>query len=182
MVENTHQPLVSREDFQQVQALIKARPSPSTFEVENIFRGILFCSECRRRLSLAHKEPKYGGDAYYRCMHHYQRPEECHHTHAIYYNDLYKVALNKIRETAHLLQDNSAFLDMVNRRAELDTPNGHSAETKAKLEKRQSELSRLLRKLFEDNAAGLVNDENYAVMFKAYQDKQAEVIEKLRGI
>ncbi|HBT65118.1 MAG TPA: recombinase, partial [Ruminococcaceae bacterium] len=54
--------------------------------------------------------------------------------------------------------------------------------TKTKLKKRQGELSRLLRKLFEDNAVGLVNDENYAVMFKAYQDEQAEVMVKLRNI
>lgn len=74
VVENTHKPLVSKDDFMQVQSLIKSRPSPSTFEVENIFRGILFCSECRHRLSMAHKR---SGTAYYRCMHHYWHPEEC---------------------------------------------------------------------------------------------------------
>ena len=56
------------------------------------------------------------------------------------------------------------------------------AEKQVKIEKRQSELKRLLRKLFEDNAAGLVNDTNYSVMFKAYQNEQAETAERLQAI
>jgi hypothetical protein len=43
----------------------------------------------------------------------------------------------------------------------------------------QAELSRLLRKLFEDNAAGLISE---SAMLKAYQDEQAETAEKLKII
>ena len=98
------------------------------------------------------------------------------------YDDLYGVVLERIQSTAKLFQDDSSFLGKVSRRAGQDASKRQAAQTQAKLEKRQSELARLLRKLFEDNAAGLVNDENYAVMFKAYQDEQAEAMEKLRNI
>lgn len=179
IVENTHEPLVSREDFRQVQSLIKSRPSPSTFDVENIFRGIIYCSECGYHLSMAHKR---SGIGFYRCMNHYRHPENCLHTHAVHYDDLYEAVLERIQSTAKLFQDDSSFLDMVSRMAGQDASKRQAAQTQVKLEKRQSELARLLRKLFEDNAAGLVNDENYAVMFKAYQDEQAEVMEKLRNI
>lgn len=43
-------------------------------------------------------------------------------------------------------------------------------------------LSRLLRKLFEDNATGLLSDGNYADMLKVYQDEQADIIDKLKNI
>lgn len=92
------------------------------------------------------------------------------------------MVLERIQSTAKLFQDDSSFLGKVSRRAGQDASKRQAAQTQAKLEKRQSELARLLRKLFEDNAAGLVNDENYAVMFKAYQDEQAEAMEKLRNI
>ncbi|HBT65117.1 MAG TPA: hypothetical protein DEB10_10710, partial [Ruminococcaceae bacterium] len=99
IVESTHEPLVSREDFRQVQALIKSRPSPSTFDVENIFRGIIYCSECGYHLSMAHKR---SGIAFYRCMNHYRHPENCLHTHAVHYDDLYGVVLERIQSTAKL--------------------------------------------------------------------------------
>jgi hypothetical protein len=114
VVSNTHEPLVSREDFRQVQALIKSRPSPSTFDVENIFRGIIYCSEYGYHLSMAHKR---SGIAFYRCMNHYHHPENCLHTHAVHYDDLYEAVLERIQSTAKLFQDDSSFLDMVSRRA-----------------------------------------------------------------
>jgi len=45
IVPNTHEPLVSRENFEQVQILIKSRPSPSVYETENLFCVVLVCSE-----------------------------------------------------------------------------------------------------------------------------------------
>lgn len=81
-----------------------------------------------------------------------------------------------------LLQDDNAFLSMVNRRLKQDAPSKRLAEKQAKLEKRQGELTRLLRKLFEDNAAGLISDENYSAMLKVYQTEQVETAEKLKVI
>ena len=183
IVENMHEAIVSRQDYEQVNAMINARHTPSTYTHENLFRGSLFCLECGHTLSLAHKPLKDGNSrGYYRCMYHYRWPDECQKPHAIYYDDLYGVILDKIRSTARLLQDDDTFLGMVNKRLKQDSPTKRLAEKQAKLEKRQGELTRLLRKLFEDNSAGLVNDENYSAMFKTYQDEQTETAEKLKVI
>lgn len=183
VVENTHEAIVSRKDYEQVNAMITARHSPSVYTHENTFLSVLHCAECGHLLSLAHKPLKNGNTrGYYRCMHHYRKPDECLKPHAIYADDLYGIVLDKIRSTAQLLQDDDKFIAMVNKRLKQDAPIKKLAEKQAKLEKRQSELSRLLRKLFEDNAAGLISDENYTSMFKVYQDEQSEIAQKLKAI
>jgi len=115
-------------------------------------------------------------------MYHYRWPEECQKPHAIYYDVLYGVVLDQIRETAQSLQNDDEFFAMVNRNVKQDASPKRNAQNQAKLEKRQVELSRFLRKLFEDNASGLLSDENYAEMLKVYQDEQAEIISKLKNI
>ncbi len=172
IVPNTHEPLVSREDFEQVQILIKSRPSPSVYETENLFRGILVCSECGHRLSMAHRRDKR---AYYRCMHHYRHPEECRHTHAIFYDDLYKTVLERIRATARLLKDDESFYRLVEEKAGLNTSEKQLFQERDKLKRRQQELSMLLFKLFEDHAAGLISDENYVAFTNRYQSEQTEI-------
>lgn len=182
IVENTHEAIISRKDYEQVNAMISARHTPSSYTHENLFRGILFCAECGHTLSLAHKAPKYGSRAYFRCMYHYRWPEECQKPHAIYYDVLYDVVLDQIRETARLLKNDDEFFAMVNRHVKQEASPKRNAQNQAKLEKRQVELSRLLRKLFEDNASGLLSDENYADMLKVYQDEQIEIIGKLKNM
>ncbi len=183
IVENTHEAIISRKDYEQVNAMISARHTQSTYTHENLFRGILFCAECGHTLSLAHKPLKDGSSrGYFRCMYHYRWPEECQKPHAIYYDVLYDVVLIQIRETARSLQNDDAFFALVNRHVKQEASPKRNAQNQAKLEKRQVELSRPLRKLFEDNASGLLSDEYYADMLKVYQDEQAEIIEKLKNI
>ncbi len=117
-MENTHEPLVSREDFKQVQSLIKSHPSPSTFEVVNIFRGILYCSECGHHLSTAHKRSE---TTYYRCVHHYRHPVECLYTHAVHYEDLYQTVLGRVRKLATLMRDDDSLIELVRQKGCLTT-------------------------------------------------------------
>ena len=183
IVENTHEAIVSRKDYEQVNAMISARHTPSVYTHENTFLGILKCSECSHILSIAHKHLKDGNTrGFYRCMYHYRQPKECPNPHAIYLDDLYGIVLEKIRSTAQLLQDDDKFIAMVNKRLKQDAPTEKLTEKRAKLEKRQAKLTRLLRKLFEDNAAGLISDENYSAMFKVYQDEQNETAQKIKAI
>jgi DNA invertase Pin-like site-specific DNA recombinase len=182
IVPNTHEAIISREDFERVQSLIRARPFPSVYQTENIFRSILFCDTCGHRLSMAHKEPKRGGQAYYRCMYHFKRPEECAHTHIIFYTDLYDAVLERIRNTATLFQNDDTFYRMVAERAGLGTSTQQLSVDRGRLTKRRQELSKLLRRLFEEHAAGLLTDENYAAFTSEYQAEQADILRKLSDI
>ena len=98
---------------------------------------------------------------------------------AVHYDDLYGAVLERIQSTAKLFQDDEAFYAMVEQRAGVDNSSKQLAESRDKLKKRHSELSRLLRKLFEDHAAGLIQNENYTLFSGEYQSEQAEILQKL---
>ena len=116
---------------------------------------------------------------FYRCMHHYRHPGECLHTHAIFYNDLYKAVLEHIRATARLLQGDEAFYRLVEQKEGLDTSEMQLMQERDKLKRRQQELSALLFKLFEDHAAGLIADANYVSFTNRYQSEQTEIQGKI---
>jgi hypothetical protein len=85
---------------------------------------------------------------------------------------LYETVLERIQSTAKLFRNDKAFYALVEKRSGYDTSSKQLAESKDKLKKRHSELSRLLRKLFEDHAAGLISDENYTLYLGEYQSEQ----------
>ena len=116
---------------------------------------------------------------FYRCMHHYRHPGECLHTHAIFYNDLYKAVLEHIRATARLLQGDEAFYRLVEQKEGLDTSEMQLMQERDKLKRRQQELSALLFKLFEDHAAELIADANYVSFTNRYQSEQTEIQGKI---
>jgi site-specific DNA recombinase len=112
-------------------------------------------------------------------MHHYRHPGECLHTHAIFYDDLYKTVLERIRATARLLKDDESFYRLIEEESGLNTSQKQLSADRDKLKRRQQELSMLLFKLFEDHAAGLIADENYVVFTNRYQSEQTEIQGKI---
>lgn len=91
VVENTHEALVSREDFNTVQGFVKMRHKPPKHNFNNIFKSIVFCPECCGRFTLAMKQKKDGVFPLLLCRRHFLDNERCRHYHYIYYDDLYEI-------------------------------------------------------------------------------------------
>ncbi|HBT65105.1 MAG TPA: hypothetical protein DEB10_10650, partial [Ruminococcaceae bacterium] len=71
VVENTHESIVSREDWQAVQRLVHARHRTPHHNFENLFRGLIFCSDCGSRLCMGTKTRGEKYYHHYRCSTHY---------------------------------------------------------------------------------------------------------------
>jgi DNA invertase Pin-like site-specific DNA recombinase len=187
VVENTHEPLVSREDFERVQQLISARHTPPKHKHENIFRGILFCAECGKRLCLSNQNIKSVGGtrklkSFYRCMNHYNNPDECAHYNYIYYDDLYiKISL-AVKNVVSLMKTDGAMLEAVRKRVSDDNKYDKVLAEKDKLEKRLSALKKIVRKLYEDYTTEALDSENYQTFLADYQCEQKVLNERLAVI
>lgn len=182
VVENTHEAIISREDWNKVQQLVGARHKPPHNNFENLFRGTLYCLDCGCKLSM--QSPVKNGKRYhnYRCQQHYLYPEKCLKPHQITYGNLYNVVLERVQRLAKLMRDNDNLMKLVQQKSVGNTKADKLIAEKAKAEKRMNELSRLLRKLFEDNAKGLLDNHNYEVMMGEYQAEQAALTGKLVDI
>lgn len=111
--QNTHEAIISREDFDKVQVLISQHQCPAKLHRDNIFRGLLFCSDCGHPLSIAHRKLTYREDDCYRCMHHFYHPEACTQTHIIYHKDLYAYVLSEIQALAKAMKRRNVQSDIV---------------------------------------------------------------------
>jgi len=184
VVEYTHPALVSEEDFERVQKLIRVRHSPITFPDDNIFRGLLYCDECGHHMSMAHKPYRDKTTAYYRCMCHYHYPEQCGHTHYLRYDDLYQLVLRNVRQITGLL---SGHMDeLVKRLYEQQEKSGNKRIQAQidKMEARQEAITVIIGQLYEDFAAGRAAVQSINSLLAKYQQKQEKLsvqIQSLRG-
>lgn len=185
VVRNTHEPIISRDDYNLVQELIKARHTPPKHNYDNIFRSILFCSECGKRLTLMTNHITTANKVIvkkncYRCTYRYTNPDKCTHYNYIYYNELYGIVEEKIRKVLRELENLS--LDGL-----LQKGNGQSNQDKVfaeklKIEKRLAILAKMLRKLYEDFASEALDIGNYETMLRDYQQEQKTLNERLKII
>ena len=182
--ENRHEAIVSREDFDRVQALISGRHTPRRHDHENLFRGILFCAECGKRLVLCNQAIKTKGKAsilknLYRCVNHYNNPDECRHYNYIYYDDIFNQVSAVVRKAIWRISNDDGLLRTVQKRADSKSGNKKLVDEKAKIEKRLSALTTIVRKLYEDYATETLDEGNYRGMLAGYQLEQKTLKERL---
>ena len=114
---NTHEPIINRDDYDKVQEIIAQHQCPAKFHRENIFRNLLFCSDCGHPLSIAHRKLTYYEDDCYRCTQHFYHPSECSQTHIIYHKPLSDFVLNELHALAKAMKRRnvqSAIVDCEN--------------------------------------------------------------------
>lgn len=97
--ENTHEPIISKEDFNKVQKIIKSnekRKSAPKLENYSKFRGILKCGDCGRAMT---RQEDFRGNrniSNYVCMTHLQVASKCS-THKIKSEELENIVLETIQ-------------------------------------------------------------------------------------
>lgn len=181
-VDNAHEPIISRELWDTAQAHINSRKR-STKSGENlIFAGLLRCPDCGWTLSCGHNQQ---GRRYYHCTRYSVfGVAECT-SHHISYDLLYGVILGRLQYWLREVRENeSAILDRLlqsgdkQRKAEIR----HSEKELQKAEKRKSELDNLFAKMYEDRAAGRLDEENYTMLSGRYRAEQQQVSERVETL
>jgi hypothetical protein len=182
IVKNTHEQIISREDFDLVQKLIKSRYSEPKHNHENLFRGLVVCSQCGRRMSLAvkkHKNEKT--EVIYKCMHHYKNKDECPKHNHIHYDNLKNIVTEKLRKMYGFINDDKA-LDIMQVRLNEVSNNSDSNKERSKIENRQLILNKITKKLYEDFALDLIDDITYHKLLDGYQNEQRSLNNRIKEI
>ena len=104
VIPNAHDPIISREIFEQAAKIRAEHHCPARMGRENLFRGLLFCDCCGHPLTLSRKKLKDREVDIYLCTHHNRHPDECPKTHIIYHEVLYPYVLEQIRALARSMK------------------------------------------------------------------------------
>ena len=183
-VENAHEPIISRELWDTVQAHIDTRKRPLKTGVCHVFAGLLRCADCGWSLSF---NGNNHGRRYYRCTQYCAHGAEICTSHHISYDLLYGVILGRLQYWLREVRENSdAILERLlqssdkQRKAEMR----HAEKELQKAVKRKVELDNLFAKMYEGRAAGQLDENNYTMLSDRYRNEQQlgnERVETLRA-
>lgn len=187
-VENTHEAIISREVFEQVQEQIanrrrKIKNAPAT----QIFSGLVKCADCGWSMSFATNKSVSKPFNYFNCTSYRQhgpKHSDCT-SHYIRYDTLYAYVLSRLQYWSAQadvgVEHLKGQLLHANDREQQRMARTREAELK-RAQKRQKELDRLFAKLYEDWAAERITEYNFNALSEKYQTEQAEVLAKIERL
>ncbi len=179
-VENTHEPIISKDLWDQVQAHINSRKRPQKNGETQIFAGLLKCADCGWGLRYLRTKPAdcVNEKRIFTCTTYSEYGKEHCTIHYIKYDTLYSAVLKRLQYWIGQAQmDEEKLFDRLlktgdcQRQAEIE----RAKKDLAKAEKRLSELDDLFVKLYEDRAKNTVSERNYAMLSGRYQDEQIQL-------
>ena len=181
VVENCHEAIIDRYDFESVQRVLTmdTRTSVSGKAVE-LFSGMVCCGECGGamiRKTVSSGKKKY---VYYVCAAH--KNEKSCFAHSLRVEALDEIVLEALKKHIQDVIDLSDLLELT------DTAQLQQAgvrKLRDRLEKKQVEIDRwqtLLRSLYESLHDGVIDKEEYQNLRKTYSRRRAEAEEQAEAI
>ena len=181
-VEGTHEPIISKSDFDNVQGQLASRRREKKDFTTQVFAGLLKCSGCGWALTYATHKRKDGTYGYYKCGKYSMYGKGYCSNHHIHYDTLYAYVLSRLQywsKQAHTDEEKllKKLLNAGDR--ESGTIRKKQENDLKRAEKRRAELDNLFTRLYEDWVAGRITEYNFNMLSAKYQDEQAQLDEQL---
>lgn len=176
-VQNTHEPIILREDFDKAQSLLKrdTRTSPDTGRL-SVMAGFLKCADCGRAMVKRTVKQPYKTYEYY-CCSTYRKMHGACTKHAVRAEKLEKAVLDALNGYIRLAVD---FEEMTKK---FDKAKRGGAESKrltaelAKSERETEKAKKILLDLYPDYKSGIVTREQYFALKEKYENVLARARE-----
>ena len=180
--ENTHEPIISQEVFDLVQERISVKKPKAALNPDNIFRGLMVCGECGKKMVYSKNNSARSSIGNYACSIHkrYGR-KECSY-HYITIENLSQIVLESIKSNAALAAaDEKKYIQFLVSQSELKYSIENAANEKevAKIKKRVAEIDKLILKMYEDNAFGKISDDRFTALTESLEAEQKELKQRL---
>ena len=183
-VEDTHEPLVSKEDFARVQELIATRRRQQKDGSTQIFSGLVKCADCGWSLAFSTNRQNKKPYSYYHCSKNGQGLHQCT-MHYIRYDVLYTYVLARVQYWAGQAALNEEHLvQRLLRSGDKERTASQKKQTTElnKAEKRKAELDHLFVKMYEDWVAGRITEYNFNMLSQKHQAEQQELARKIETL
>lgn len=183
-VENTHEGIISREVFEQVQGQIANRKRKMKDATTQIFAGLIKCADCGWVMSFGTNSSAKKPYSYYHCLQYkqYSRINGSCTGHYIRYDVLYTYVLSRLQYwIGKVHTDEEQLLKQLLKASDKEkaaTVKKQSAEL-AKAEKRKAEVDKLFEKMYEDRATEKITEYNFNMLSQKYQAEQQELLERI---
>ena len=201
IIENCHEAIVSREQWDRVQKLIDRRPTVSgenRCPFYNLFHGLVYCATCGKSMQVRYEKVgrtgknRFTGEmrepidkAYYICQTYNRMGKNACTSHKIEARDLYNLVLSDIIEHGKMaLQDAEAFYGRLTHRLEqrysIDETSLKNEQDA--LAKRNQEIDDMFMNLYADKAKGILTEQRFLRMTETLEQEQADNKARMQAI
>lgn len=183
VVENTHEPIISRKDFGFVKGLLSrdTRESPKTQEL-NVLAGFIKCGDCRRGMIKKKINNGWKEYSYYICSTYKNKGKNLCSKHTIKSDKVENAVFEFIKFNIKLVLEIEPILELIN-----GSPLRVNASNRLKtvLNAQETELiktAKLKEELYPDYKAGLIDYSEYENIREKYASKICEIEDRIVAI
>ena len=172
--ENTHEPIITQQEFDLVQELRKHKRRPQRSDVVNPFAGMVYCADCGEKMYLSRRKNERPEQEHMRCSTYAKDGDKCtvHYIRTCVLNEIVLGELNKLLASVRENEDEFVQTAMSNSVQRKSSELTKAKKTLKQAQKRIAELGRLFTRLYEDNVLGKISDERFAMMSAGYEDEE----------
>ncbi|MGN0613798.1 MAG: recombinase family protein [Porcipelethomonas sp.] len=172
--ENTHESIVSQQEFDLVQELRKNKRRPQKHEEVNPFSGMVYCADCGKKMYLCRSTSFTADQEHMKCSTYASDKDVCsaHFIRTVVLKEIVLNELNKLLAAVKENEDEFVQAAMSNSVQKQSSELSKAKKTLKQAEKRIAELDKLFTRLYEDNVSAKISDERFAMMSAGYEDEQ----------
>lgn len=180
--ENTHEALISRQTWEIVQDIRKHKRRRANMAEQNIFSGLVYCLDCGSTMVLHRAHTMDAAKNNFMCSTYKKKGKDVCSGHYIREQELGAILLDDIRRVTHFARQNELrFAEHIRKKQGKEAQQEIAVLQKKidTMQKRQAELTKLFKRLYEDSVLGRIPDEQYRILSQEYTAEQKEIQEQL---
>ena len=174
---NTHPAIIEQEVFDKVQEIRKQRHRRTKTGKSSLFSGMVYCADCGAKMRYCTTNYFEKRQDHFVCASYRSNTGTCsaHFIRAVVLEELVWMHMKTV--ISYVTRHKAHFRAVMEHRLRLSSEEavrGHKKRL-AQAERRLGELDRLFIRIYEDNVAGKLSDERFALMSKTYEDEQEQL-------
>jgi site-specific DNA recombinase len=177
-IENTHEPLIDQTTWDIIQDIRRHKRRPAKMAEQNIFSGMIYCKDCGKALVLSRAHTMDAVKNNFQCSTYRKRGKETCSGHYIRESQLAAILLDDLRRVTHFARQNELlFAKHITQKngAEIRREIARTERELDGLKRRDTELTALFKRLYEDNVLGKIPNEVFRKLSDDYLAEQKEV-------
>ncbi len=178
-VEDTHKPIISRQDFDKVQSLLRrdTRTSPAEKDGRlSVFAGFIKCADCGRAMQKRTVKQPNKTYEYYVCSTYRKMHSSLCTKHAVRAEALEEAVLVTLNKYIEIAVDFDRLLEKINRVKKGGARSKRLSEALSASMKELEKSKKILLDLYPDYKSGIISGEQYFALKEKYENsaKRAE--------
>ena len=184
VVENTHEPLISKEDFRKVRMLVDSRKRTRSRTYDFLLKGLIFCHECGYPLAVLNRKNAAGEDMLYFVCRTYQRFTKAGvcSCHAIKESTVTKAVLDAVSRVCEKYLRADELLPEAQKAVEEKRQRDSLKSEMAALQSKIDGLTQHLDKMYMDRLSGVLSDKDFERIYSKVKSERSSIEARLRWL